>query len=201
MKIAQYLQSRLDTLEENAIPTIEDDQTSEIELWKILFGEIKTLFVQMQFSVTIRKSTLEAVDEILEKYSDCLNHELWSHVLESMVLKMYEKSVDKYIEQLGGFSTTKAREVKQRETATTLATPTFSLGGGGGAPPSGNKKAAKKAQGRRMKFDEEAIQQFHQRNADDEIPHHEHGAFGMAPEETPKSHNKPSKANIEDQNV
>lgn len=112
---------------------------------------------------------------------------------------MFEKSVSRYIEQLVGFTTTKAREIKQRETAPAMQTPTFSFGGP--TVPSGKgKKVSKKGEGRRMRFDEESIQKFHQRNRQEHVSHDEHAGFGMPPEETPKT-TKPSKVNIEDQEI
>lgn len=151
----------------------------------------------MQYSAVIRKSTLDALQEIIINSTSKLNCELWEYTLDKTLLGMYEKSVSRYIDQLVGFSTTKAREVKQREIASALPTPTFSFGGGG---QTNTKKATKKGQGRKMKFDEESIQKFHQRNQEDSSHNGEHTGFGMPPEETPKT-NKPSPASIEDQNI
>lgn len=126
-----------------------------------------------------------------------LTFELWEYTMSNTLLELFDKSVHKYIDQLVGFTTSKAREVKQKEISQALQTPTFSFGGGG--PSASNKKGGKKGQGSRMKFDETTIQNFHQRSAQ-ETQAPEFGAFGMAPEETPKTQ-KPSQSNIDDQNI
>ena len=192
VKIADFLDKASEGLSETS-----DDQKRNPELedlWKCLFNELKFFFQEIQYSMVIRKSTLQALKQILE--SNHLPFELWEYALDNMVLGMFDKSVGKYIQQLVGFSTSKAREVKQHETSQAMTTPTFSLGGGGGG---GSQKQGKKGQGRRMKFDEESIQKFHQRS-DHDNKATEFGGFGIPPEETPKI-KKPTQQSIDDQSI
>ena len=166
-------------------------------LWKVLFSEIKLLFSSTQHSIVIRKSTVEALKSITCLVPESYSSILWEYIISTVLLGMFDRSVSKYIDQLVGFTTTKAREVKQHEISQSLQTPTFSFG----PPPSetsGGKKVAKKGQGRRMQFNDEIINKFHQRDSEQNAP--QHTGFGAAPEETPKTQ-KPSQESLDDQSI
>lgn len=167
-----------------------------IEMVKAVLTEAKVLFFGVQFSYVIRRSTLQAVEKIVGELGENVKEEIWEYALDSTLLGILDKAVSRYVDQLVGFSTTKAREIKQIETSQAMQTPTFSFATGGS---SNNKKGGKKGQGRRMIFDDKSIQEFHQRNARDSSGH-ESGGFGLPPEETPKTQ-KPSQASIDDQSI
>jgi hypothetical protein len=193
VKIAKYFESYEEMDHEDSI-----GDTDTEPLWKALFTEIKLLFHDIQYSVVIRRSTLQAVQQITTALHDSQDIGLWEYIIDNVLLGMFDRSVGKYIEQLVGFTTSKAREVKRNEISQHLQTPTFSFGG----PPSNDqpqsKKVAKKGQGKRMKFDEESIKKFHQRSTGDSSS--ENVGFGMAPEETPKTQ-KQSQVSIDDQSI
>jgi hypothetical protein len=173
-----------------------EEEDRSIEMVKAVLTEAKVLFFGVQFSVIIRRSTLQAVEKIVGEFGESVKEDIWEYALDNTLLGMFDKAVSRYVDQLVGFSTTKAREIKQIETSQAMQTPTFSFAGGG---PSNNKKGGKKGQGRRMIFDDKSIQEFHQRNAR-EPSGHESGGFGLPPEETPKTQ-KPTQASIDDQSI
>lgn len=193
LKIAKYLESYEEMDHEESIGDISTEP-----LWKALFAEIRLLFNEIQYNVVIRRSTLQAIQKIIDALPDSQNIILWEYIMNNILLGMFDRSVGKYIEQLVGFSTSKAREVKRKEISQPLQTPTFSFGGASISEQPQSKKATKKGQGKRMKFDEESIKKFHQRSNDDSPS--ENVGFGMAPEETPKTH-KPSQTSIDDQSI
>ena len=197
-KVAKYLESALENKDQNEHnPTSSDQNEVDVEiLWKILFNEIKCLYAEAQYSNIIRKSTLQAVEQIMNHYSSLMAWEQWEYALENTILSIFEKSVTRYIEQLGGFSTTKAREIKQREAVPAMQTPTFSFSQGN---PTAGKKINKKGEGRKMKFDEESIQKFHQRNMQETPSQNEFVGFGLPPDDNKIS--KQSVLNVEDQNL
>jgi hypothetical protein len=193
LKIAKYLESYEEMDHEESIGDISTEP-----LWRALFTEIKLLFNEIQYNVIIRRSTLQAIHKIIDALPDSHDITLWEYIMDNILLGMFDRSVGKYIEQLVGFSTSKAREVKRKEISQHLQTPTFSFGGAVASEQPQSKKATKKGQGKRMKFDEESIKKFHQRSTDNSSS--ENIGFGMAPEETPKTH-KPSQTSIDDQSI
>lgn len=173
-----------------------ENETITIDIWNHLFENMKYIYIEVQSSYEKQKFTLHALQDIIVNYSSCWSPDLWEFVLEDVVLLVYEKSITKYIDHLVGFSTTKAREFKQRENVPAMQTPTFSFGGPAPSQPAKNEKGGKK-QARRMKFDEESIKKFNEKS---EPEHNSLPGFGMGSEETSKAY-KPSQSSVEDQEL
>ena len=200
VRVAKYLESMAENSDnqESNLSWHDNDEIEIVELWNILFNELKVIYIEAQYSNVIRRSTLQALDQIMNHYSSLMAWEQWEYALQNTILNIFEKSVNRYIDQLGGFSTTKAREIKQREAVPAMQTPTFSFGGGN---PSGGKKINRKGEGRKMRFDEESIQKFHQRNIQESSSQNEFVGFGFSNNEDPSKVSKQSTLNIEDQNL
>lgn len=172
------------------------NETNDEEMWNCIFDNIKYLYHEVQSNYAKRKLILHALQDIMINYSSNWSSELWEFVLEEVVLILFERSITKYIDHLVGFSTTKAREFKAKESVPAMQTPTFSFGGGG-PTESNSKKSKNKGPNRRMRFDEESIKKFHERSTNDQS---ENRVFGLPPEETPKTY-KPPQTSVEDQEL
>ncbi|CAI2383397.1 unnamed protein product [Moneuplotes crassus] len=192
-------ESKKNILEETKQPSSKfghEISPSTVYHFKLLFEEVGMLFNDFQFNYKIRKALIRSVKYMMRNMPFNCSSNLWEHLITKIVFEMMDKSIGKYLDQICGFNTSKAREVKQHEVTQSLQTPTFSLGGGGGGDSSG-KKGVKKKNERRMKFNDEVINRFHQRNEDNQP---EAAAFGAAPEETPKTI-KPSQESLDDQSI
>lgn len=73
VRLARHFETLKDTNTGGGQDSDTEMKSSSIQdLWKLLFSELKHLFYEVQYSLTIRKSTLEALQEILSNCSSKL---------------------------------------------------------------------------------------------------------------------------------